>query len=363
MSSLGAIRLDTRWIGMRHLRPGFCHDGRLDAAFAVGFPHLRGFEPSPAGAPDVEAITGAPTFYAVWPEAVGRPRARILALGGALPTPDGLHPPEARPLLERTAPFETDEARALVRDQLAARSPVNLLETLLFLEADLGSAELITVLVEALESWPFLAQHRPSHAPIGTWLGLGLLRVDAEAASALKPRLQALLPDPAVEGGPHSVAGALDRALNGREGAERNGQWDDGALHPSSLWFVQDDPAFVTDHVTRHHDPPLMFAGDARVSFLGGPQVLEYFVRRWLAVSPPLRLQMLEDFGPIADPLIVELMVMASDQPDCLPTVTGWFAEHQAFAVPILRTLAGGTKKRMAAGAARWLRHIDALPT
>jgi len=59
------------------------------------------------------------------------------------------------------------------------------------------------------------------------------------------------------------------------------------------------------------------------------------------------------------DPAIVELMIMVASEPDEHAEIAkGWFASHREHALPILQNLAAGTRKKMAEGAAEWMKRL-----
>lgn len=347
--------------GLRFARPGFATRPDLDAAFAVGFPHLRAWSARDRVG-SVAEVVGSPAFSVFWPKTIGRARARIRGLDNVAELAGGgLFPAQASQTAADVAPIAIDECRALIRSGLSRKEPFGQLEMMLLLEAELGAEAVLTTLVDEVERLSITDRQAfsPARAAFGQFVGFAALRVSSPTATALVDRLEIVWRESSVSRQPLTLVGALDRALHGRLGAERNGVFDEGALHPSSLWFVNDDSDFVARHVTMHKDPPLLFSGDARCCFVGGATVTEYFVRRWLAVAPEFGETMLLEFAEINDPVIVELMAMAGDQTAHLGLVTSWFERHKLTAIPTLRALAAGPRRRMAGTATRWLDHLE----
>ena len=110
--------------------------------------------------------------------------------------------------------------------------------------------------------------------------------------------------------------------------------------------------------ILANDEPYFGFTADARCAFLGGADVIRYYVKRWFGVDPSMSHAMLYEFGLIRDPAVVELMVMAGDEAELAATANAWFGSHRAYARPILESLAAGTRKKMAKASAEWLARL-----
>lgn len=356
----GAFREGESAAGASATRDGFTFARATDVGYALGFPYARAWSRDDVPV-DVDAVIGAPRWMVRWPPAIGRARARVRGVDNVWIDDAGRVTPEAADVAARTtAALSVDDARALVESGLARTQPFGQLDMCLLLEADVGASAMLHVIADALDrvSVDALSAYAVSHSTFAQFVGFALLRVHASEAPSLRARFEAIVRRASVEGKPYAITGALDRALHGREGAERNGLQQGPALHPSSLWFVHDDPSFVRDQILANDEPYWGFAGDSRCAFLGGSDVIRYYVKRWFDVDPTMTSPMLYEFGLIRDPAIVELMVMAGDEPEFAATANAWFQSHRAYAQPILESLAAGTRKRMAKVSAEWLARL-----
>jgi hypothetical protein len=316
-------------------------------SFERGFPWIRSWADEEELDPD--AVIGAPKrWFDRWPRNIGRARARIRGIDH--PTPDQVTP-------ALTAPLTIEDARSLVTSGFARQEPGDQLGMCLLLEVDVGSATMLNIVADAMDrlSNEKLTGWAVGHSMFGPFVGFALLR-----APEVRDRFEAIVKRAPAERLPYSINGALDRALHGRAGAERNGLSQGPGMHPSSLWFVDDDPDFVRDRILASDEPPYYgFVGDARCAFLGGPELVRYWVKRWWDVDGSLLPQMLYEFGHLEDPAIVELMIMVAGEPDEHAVIArDWFTSHREHALPILQTLAAGPRKKFAEGAAEWMRRL-----
>ncbi len=359
----GAFRHGETAAAAGAIQSGFAFTHAQDVAFALGFPWARAWGDD-VPADDVEAIVGAPRWGVCWPPAIGRARARTRGVENVWIDDAGRVTPEAGAVAVRTtSPLSVDHARALVESGLTPTQPFGQLEMCLLLEADVGASILLSVIADALErrSVDALTAFAVGRSAIAQFVGFGLLRAPASEAPALRDRFEAIVRRAPVERQPYAIAGVLDRALHGRAGAERNGLAvgpEGPGLHPSSLWFVNDDAAFVRDQILANDEPWPGFAVDARCAFLGGPDVVRYWVKRWWDVEPSATSAMFDELGLLRDPAIVELMVMASGEPEHVETASAWMTSHRDHARPILEALARGPRKRMAEEAARCIERL-----
>jgi hypothetical protein len=317
-----------------------------DAPFERGFPWIRSWT---ADVPlDPQAVIGAPRWFDRWPRNIGRARARMRGTTD-LPTPEMVTP-------ALTAPLTIDDARSLVANGMSRTQPFDQLGMCLLLEVDVGSANMLHVVADAMDrlSDDALTRWAPGLSMFAPFVGFALIR-----APEVRDRFEAIFARAPAERRPYTIHGALDRALHGRAGAERNGHPQGPGMHPSSLWFVDDDPDFVRAQILANDEPYERFVGDARCAYLGGADVVRYWVKRWWDVDPNELPQMLYEFGELRDPLIVELMIMVAGEPDeHAATAKEWFASHREFALPILQALAAGSRKKFAEGAAEWIERL-----
>jgi hypothetical protein len=359
----GAFRHGEAAAAAGAIQSGFAFTHAADVAFALGFPWARAWGDD-VPADDVDAIVRAPRWGVCWPPSIGRARARTRGVDNVWIDDAGRVTPEAAAIAVRTtSPLSSDDARALVERGLTRQEPFGQLEMCLLVEADIGAPDLLGIIADALDrlSIDALKAFAGGRSTIAQFVGFGLLRVPAMQAPALRDRFEAIVRRAPVERQPYTLTGVLDRALHGRAGAERNGHAvgpEGPGMHPSSLWFVNDDAAFVRDQILLNDVAWPGFFVDSRCAFLGGPDVVRYYVQRWWDVDPSATTAMFDELRLLRDPAIVELMMMASGEPEHVETASAWMTSHRDHARPILEALARGPRKRMAEESARWLERL-----
>lgn len=347
---------DSRWggaAGLASARPGFCFSPDYDALFALGWPHIRFVvdghredEDPPASAERILLQSEPPARFA-WPRRVAQGLVRAWGLPSIFELAPGVHDLriEAREALWSPDPIQPPEAFDLiacrVSQDLPGVSDRGIESLVLLLEALVGAEVVGNAILEALEQLPpdtLLGEW--SLPPHVTWhLGFLLLRVPTATAESWRARMRRL----------------LDTALELRPTARRYGFRGAGASHARSLFLVLGGGAAAessTDRTLRWYahtsdDSVLVrmrvavnrlgYEPDARLVFLGGPDVIDRFARDWpkLASSEAQR-WFFEQMAPIKAPQMFPLMLEMAGRSLVRSEAIGWFAAHAADAKAFL---------------------------
>ncbi len=342
------ITTDTRWggaAGLAHLRPGFCATSDYDALFALGWPHirfvvegLREDDDPPASALRILGQAEPPARFA-WPRLVAQGLVRAWGMPAVFEQVPGARVLRADAMEAAWTPsaITATEAALLVAHRLGQDAPGltehGIASFVLLLEALVGAERVGEAILDVLEQTPvdtLLSEW--SLPPVVTFhLGFLLLRVPRPQHDAWRRRMTTLL-DACFEARPdlrrHGFRGAggsharsLHLALNGGAAAEDS---TDRGLR----WYVHvvDDPVLVRMRVAVNRAG---YEPDARLVFLGGPDVLERYARDWprLATTDAQR-WFFEQVAPIAAPEMYPLMLEMAGRSLVRPEAIGWFVKH-----------------------------------
>ncbi len=348
--------------GLVMLRQGFARTPEADASFALGYPYIR---------PLVDGARGDEVPHATarmlllkpdlplrmeWPRRVAQGLVRVWGRNTIYeigPNQRELRL-EAEEALWKQPPIGVDEANQLVETRVSREVP-GLTERavanfVLFLEGMVGSeavAEAVVGNLEALEPDALLSEW--ALPPVVTYtLGFVLLRVPGPSAERLRDRLR----------------GCLERCFEHRPVLARKGFAGFGSSHARSVhlllnggaaaedtdrtlrWYahVTDDPVLVRMRVALNR---LAYVPDARLVFLGGPDVLERYGKDWRKLNRE------EDQrwffrthamirGPEATGILLDMALDSMIPAD----VHAWFDEHRALVEEELREVASGASPR-----------------
>ena len=344
-----------RWAnaaGMSGIRPGFCFAPEDDALFAVGWPHirfvadgLREDEDAPAAAERILVGSDVPLRF-TWPTRVAQGLVRAWGLPSIFELAPGVQDirQEAQEALWQPDPLDPAEAQALLHTRMTKEIPgvsERAIETFtLLLEALLGAEVVGGLILEILETMPvdeLLGEW--TLPPTVSWqLGFLALRAPAEAAASWRGRMSKVLErvyeqHPAFKrrgfkgGGSH--ARSLHHVLHGGDAAE-------DSSNRALRWYahVTDDPVLVRMRVAVNR---LAYEPDARLVFLGGPDVLNRYAKDWdkLGTSEQQR-WFFEQIAPIRAAEMYPLMLELAGRSLVREEARAWFAAHAADARPFL---------------------------
>lgn len=306
------------------LRPGFGWTPGDDAAFALGFPHLRrlvdGHREDEAPHLSAKRILDAPEAppRIEWPRRVAQGLVRVWGLPSIWEmtpnTKDFRLDAEEQLWTER--PVDASEAGRLLATRMvtdvAGLSERAIQNFVLLLEAQVGTEATARAIVDTLEGFdPDLLLAEWSMAPVITYqLGFLLLRVPPAVDKSLRARLRACL-DTTLDYRPvlrrrgfaglgSSHARSVHLVLNGGAAAEDT----DRTLR----WYahVTDDPVLVRMRVALNR---LAYVPDARLVFLGGADVLDRYAKDWRKLNGDEQRWFVEQHGRLAAPQVPGLML------------------------------------------------------
>lgn len=327
--------------GLAALRPGFGLSPDDDARFALGWPHVRYVvdghrddEDPPTSARRV-LLGGDPVARIAWPRRASLGLVRAWGLPSVYELAPGVRDlrPEAEEAVWNTDPLGADEAITLVRRRLTADA------------AGLGerAAEVFTLLAEALVgpevvggaivdtldtmSVDGLLTDWVRPAMVSHQLGYLLLRVPEPVAAGWRARLAAVLERVYAEaptlrkslrssGATH--ARSIHLALGGGAAAEAD-------TDRSPRWYTHttDDPTLVRMRVALDrlgHEP------DARLVFLGGPDVLARYARAWPSLrSREAQAWFLEQVSPIRGDEAAGIVLAMTARSQVRAEALAWF--------------------------------------
>lgn len=350
-----------RWAGaagLSGLKPGFCFTPEGDALFAVGWPHLRlvadGLredEDAPAAAEKILFLPEVPLRF-TWPRKVAQGLVRAWGLTSIFEFAPGVQEirQEAQEALWRPSPIDPAEASALLQTRMTKEIPglsERSIETFTFLlEALLGAevtGNLILEILEQLGVDTLLGEW--TLPPAVTWqLGFLALRAPKPVAEAWHGRMTRLLDKvyeqhPALKRrgfkGGASHARALHHILHGGDAAE-------DSSNRALRWYahVTDDPVLVRMRVAVNR---LAYEPDARLVYLGGPDVLQRYQKDWDKLgSGEQQRWFFEQIAPIRAAEMYPLMLELAGRSLVREEARAWFAEHAAEARPFLDQAAAG---------------------
>jgi hypothetical protein len=322
--------------GAKYVRGGFAWTAADDLAFALGFPYVSYLvegHPDDAEA-NVEAradLVIKKAYSVNVPAKIGLARARVFPILRVDHT-GAYDKAVVLPLVERDDPMTADEATKIladaVRDVNTRQGTV--LRTLQLLEAFVGPSAVAKALVTALEALPNDRLAAQGTAAIfARYLGFSLLRVIASEADALRDRIERLVARVPTEFFKRSAREALDIAL----GKLQRGA-DDGA-------FVLADPEKVRSLVAA--DPGPKFAPNARLAFLGGDPVIDFYVKNAKKLDPNLLPDVVVEFGPMRGERALRFKVMLAATSKAKNEALASFVERAAETRPFLETAAASS--------------------
>ena len=326
-------------LGAKHRLPGFAVDPEHDLAFALGFPHL---EHLLDGHPDdADAVTHAAAreyYEDGWPREVAARWCRLTACHGFRRTPDRkvILKPHGEQALARSGPITAEEGRDLLVSLFAnddwredLRLVVRLVEA--FVGPEVVAAAIAEGLTRATEPvWNCRDRER---AMVVFHVGFSLLRATPDRSQELRAELQALFEREVAKRCGDAMARraplllrSLDLALHGRVAAERSGHHVGGRLEVADLSHVLDDPEFVANTVRTRDPSDLTF--DSRLVFLGGTDILDWwltdFAKRYKAHYAP----MVRHFGPIRSLKVAEMLEIIARGRSARDEAKRWLARQ-----------------------------------
>lgn len=352
--------------GLSQLRPGFTFTPADDAAFALGFPHVRQVvdglredeNPQATALKILPQIERAPRM--VWPRRTAQGLVRVWGLPAIwemAPNSKDLRL-EAEEALWKDSPIDRAEAAQLLTLRLEREvqglSERVIEEFVLLLEAIVGTETVATVIVETLESFDaemLLASW--TTPPLVTFhLGYLLLRVPAPLAVSLRGRLRAALEKAyafrpvlrrrgfAGQGASH--ARSIHLALNGGAAAEDT----DRTLR----WYthVGDDPVLVRMRVALNR---LSYFPDSRLVFLGGNDVLERYNKDWRKLgNQDEQMWFFHQHATVRAPQMLPIFLDMVGESLVRDEAAAWFDAHRDYARPFVEeNVNGGTPRSAAA--------------
>ncbi|MCB9758476.1 MAG: hypothetical protein H6739_01415 [Alphaproteobacteria bacterium] len=343
--------------GLRYLKEGFCFTPEQDRQFALGWPHVRRLDPDHPDDNDPQASAMRYldqldfTSRMVWGYRTAMGLARAWgqpAIFDLAPAVRGLRI-EAEEAIWNARPLQAEEARALLRTRMTApvggigeRTPRTFV---LLLEALVGSEPIADAMTSILEEMTIteLRQHWALPPRVTYQLGHLMLRVSPQTAATLRRRLQDVLRrGTAFHNGPLEELRlprseithlrSIHLILHGAEAAESSSDHS-----PEWYTHIHDDYSIVQMRAALGRTP---YELDARLVFLGGPDVLRFYGKRldWLK-SQPQQLLFLEQVAPIKHPKVVHLLLRMARTSQVRRQVMWWFKKHAAYVSPVLEKL------------------------
>jgi len=357
-----AVVSDPRWggaAGLSSVRRGFATSPDYDALFALGWPHIRFVvdghredEEPQAHALRILAMPEPPARFA-WPRMVAQGVVRAWGLPSIFELAPGVQGFRlaAEEAVWRPEPITAGEAADLVACRLGQEVPGVTdrgVETfVLLLEALVGAEVVGAAILDALEATPVdtLLSEWSLPPTVTFHLGFLLLRVPQATNDVWRRRMTSLLElcfeaRPALRrhgfrGAGASHARALHLALNGSAAAENS-------TDRSLRWYVHatDDSVLVRMRVAVNRSA---YEPDSRLVFLGGPDVLQRYIRDWTKLgTTDAQRWFFEQMAPIADPAMYPLMLEMAGRSLVRPEVIGWFVKHAAATRAFLEQTAAG---------------------
>lgn len=302
----------------------FSFDDAQDAAYALGWPHVRRIEHGASPARIEEGVTAAreilrevdPPWFA------SRSEAMCLAyVRGVSVTPQA-DPPEAATQMARGGPLDDAELELLL-DRWLVRGLYwfQIEELVLSLEALLGSDAAGAKIAARI------GRMRLARGPdLGSFFGNA--RTEARQAALFCLGFVALRSEPTrtaleqlrreASGPPREV---LDLVLGGADACRRH-----GVRHLFAASFAGDDPGYLAElSATERFDSSLT----PRFPYLGGEAVLAHYVARARHRIPPYAaVRFVEQFGTIRHPLTIELMGVLATRKTPREHALAWLREH-----------------------------------
>jgi hypothetical protein len=357
-----AVVKDPRWggaAGLSALRKGFATSPDYDALFALGWPHIRFVvaghredEDPQANALRTLAMADPPARFA-WPRMVAQGVVRAWGLPSIFELAPGVQGFRlaAEEAVWRPEPITPAEAADLVACRLGQEVPGvsdrGIESFVLLLEALVGADAVGGAILDALEATPVdtLLSEWSLPPNITFHLGFLLLRVPQATHDAWRRRMATLLElcfearptlrRQGFRGAGSSHARALHLALNGAGAAENS-------TDRSLRWYVHanDDSVLVRMRVAVNRSA---YEPDARLVFLGGPDVLQRYTRDWTKLgTTDAQRWFFEQMAPIADAAMYPLMLEMAGRSLVRPEVIGWFVKHAGATRAFLEQTAAG---------------------
>jgi hypothetical protein len=322
--------------GAKHLREGVAWTAEGDLAFALGYPHLtclvEGHPDDAEG--DLEArltkvVSGA---YSVdVPANIALHRARTSFV--IRTSPAGVLREPLLPIVARTDALGEDEARASIATAVADRNtPGDLIARGLgAIEAYVGPAVVADAVATALEALPVERLGNQSVTGMfARWLGFDLLRLPEAGARELRARMEAIaakVPEGFYRG---SVRDGLDAAL--------------GKVVRTSAdaLFLEGDPARVREIVIGEGVSPA-FALDVRLVFLGGDELLDFYIQYAKKLNPYRLSSLIPELGALRSDRAQRLLLLLSATSKAKKEAVQQFVRNAAHARPFLEATAAGS--------------------
>ena len=328
--------------GLASVRAGFCDTPEGDALFALGWPHVRFVvdghkddEDPPGNALKILGMADPPQRFE-WPRRVATGLVRAWGLPSIFELAPGVQDIrlEAQEAVWRPEAMTIGEATDLLSCRMGQDIPgvsdKGIEAFTLLLEALCGPEAIGGAILDILDQMsPELLLSEWSLPPLVTWqLGFLRLRVRPAVAASWADRMQKTL-ERAFElrptfkkrgfrGAGSSHARSLAMILGGGAAAESS---SDRSLR----WYthVTDDAVLVRMRVSVNR---LSYEPDARLVYLGGPDVIERYTRDWTKFGGnEAQRWFFEQIAPIAAPEMYPLMLDLSGRSAMRHDAVAWF--------------------------------------
>ena len=320
--------------GAKYIKSGFARAPDDDLLFALGWPHVRYVI---EGHPDDLVTDPAAIEKAVFRPLIGLdvPREialrRIRAFSSYALGPDGKLRQGAMRAMQNRDPMTEDDAKTFVLEHLAGRSLGNKqLEIVFLLEAMAGPDAIAQAITAAFEQAAD-AQLLDHAVEKSTWafaLGFLLLRASVAVSVALRQRLEAILARcPKDNVNSHSIANVLDEVLHQSKASLRAEHTDQSLL----LHWV-DEPAPLVRAQLGSNGRPWCGAVYARMVFVGGEEVLDYYMKHYDKVKDSAdQRAIVAQFGRLASPKVRELIEAMAEKSKAENDARAWLDANRSY--------------------------------
>ena len=221
-------------------------------------------------------------------------------------------------------PMTEEQAQTFVLEHLVGRSlGTRQFEVVFLLEAIAGPEAIAEAITQAFEKTPDaqLIDHAVEKSLWAFALGFLLLRVRTDVSLALRDRLRAILVRcPKHDVNKNSVANVLDQVIHQKDASLRSDHSDQKLL----LHWVDQLPETIRKELEPNARP---FCGAvfARMIFLGGEEVIDYYLKHYDKVKEAhLQKQIPAEVGRIAYPRVRELMEAMSEKSKAQKEARAW---------------------------------------
>ena len=369
----GALSAGDRACGLERIREGFAESAAYDRLFALGWPKIVLTGGETPTLDERVALAGVGVMRRrVWPAAVLGPLVRFwtapshVAYGMDAHGRGGTYDDRGRPMpsaqglaiLDEEMPLGVAEAERLL-GELVGRSwgEVAILRNVLrVVEAAIGSAATVDIVVRAMEAWPPEVWTGTRHLQYHAVLEVSALfdRVTSKERSAVTDRLERVFERvvrdafgadvPPLRGAAEHAPPLrpLDVVLHGVEGAKRSGIGV--PKHPigwSELGWIRDGGDLILDAMKSGRATSTL--PDVRRVFEGGEETLDIEARTWRTIEEADDQRvMIDTYGVLASPRIVGLFLDMAANSKVKAEARAWFERRREFARPELERLARG---------------------